>query len=81
MSFSKQLKLLLHPYIFVLKEGKSFTKDCMSYDLMLLQISNEIIKSPKGKQKSDIETIVEAELTNPPGIRTEPQSKICESQT
>lgn len=46
MSFSKQLKLLLHPYVFVLKEGKCFSKDCMSYDLMMLQVSNEIIKSP-----------------------------------
>lgn len=46
MSFSKQLKLLLHPYVFVLKEGKRFTSDCMSYDLLLLQVNNEVIKSP-----------------------------------
>lgn len=47
MSFSKQLKLLLHPYVFVLKEGKGFSKNSMSYDLMMLQVNNEVIKSPK----------------------------------
>lgn len=46
MSFSKQLKLLLHPFVFVLKEGKGISKDSMSYDLMMLQVTNEVIKSP-----------------------------------
>lgn len=54
MSFSKQLKLLLHPYIFVLKEGKEFSSDSMSYDLMMLQINNEIIKSPKNIPVKDL---------------------------
>lgn len=53
MSFSKQLKLLLHPYVFVLKEGKGFSKDSMSYDLMMLQVNNEVIKSPANAPAKD----------------------------
>lgn len=53
MSFSKQLKQLLHPYVFVLKEGKEFSVDCMSYDLMMLQVNNEVIKSPPVTEKED----------------------------
>jgi hypothetical protein len=62
MSFSKQLKQLLHPYVFVLKEGKGFSRDCMSYDLMMLHINNEIIKSPKNDLLKEEENSLQAEL-------------------
>lgn len=51
MSFTKQLKSLLHPYVFILKEGNAFTEDSMSYDLMILQVNDEVIKSPTSKKK------------------------------
>lgn len=60
MSFSKQLKHLLHPYAFVLKEGKTHAQDSLSYDLMLLQIDGEVIKSPA--QFLSAEEIIQNEL-------------------
>lgn len=55
MSFTQQLKNLLHPYAFVLKESDKFKRDSMSYDLMLLQINHETIKSPLGIKKGTSE--------------------------
>lgn len=41
------LKTLLHPYLFVLKEGGEIKKDFLDYSLMMLFIySGETIKSP-----------------------------------
>jgi len=41
------LRLIAHPYLFVLKEGKKIVDDPLDYSLMILFIhSNEIIKSP-----------------------------------
>jgi hypothetical protein len=41
------LKAVLHPHIFVLKEGKEIKKDFLDYSLMMLFIhSGETIKSP-----------------------------------
>ncbi len=62
MSFSKQLKMLLHPYVFVLKEGKGFPNDSMSFDLMMMQIDNEVIKSPANQKKEEESTMSELEL-------------------
>jgi hypothetical protein len=46
------LKTLLHPYIFVLKEGRKINNDYLDYSLMMLHInSTETIKSPKTKLK------------------------------
>jgi hypothetical protein len=37
----------LHPYLFVLKEGTTFHKNCLDYSLLMLQVTNaEIIRSP-----------------------------------
>lgn len=46
--FSKDLKMILHPYAFVLKGGKDYKKDPLDYQLMMLQMScPETIKSPQ----------------------------------
>ncbi|MGE4574625.1 MULTISPECIES: hypothetical protein [Parachlamydia] len=50
--FSKDLKIILHPYIFVLKEGK-IQENMLDYSLMMLQVScPETIKSPSHERKS-----------------------------
>ncbi len=46
--FSNDLRMILHPYAFVLKGGKNFTKNPLDYQLMMLQMScPETIKSPQ----------------------------------
>ena len=41
------LKSILHPYIFVLKEGGKIKKDFLDYSLMMLYLhSTETIRSP-----------------------------------
>lgn len=43
----KELKLILHPFVFVLKEGKEIKQDYLDYSLMMLQVGRpEILKSP-----------------------------------
>ncbi len=40
----------LHPYIFVLKEGKEIHKDFLDYSLLLLQVGQaDILPSPNSK--------------------------------
>lgn len=45
----------LHPYLFVLKEGKSIKEDFLDYSLLMLQVTNhEVIASPpKDREISD----------------------------
>ena len=44
------LKSILHPYIFVLKEGGEIKKDFLDYSLMILFIhSRETIRSPSNE--------------------------------
>lgn len=44
------LKSILHPYIFVLKEGGEIKKDLLDYSLMILFLhSRETIRSPSKK--------------------------------
>ena len=46
---SQDLKLLLHPYIFVLKEGRKINNDFLDYSLLMLQVTcPETIHSPQG---------------------------------
>lgn len=41
------LKSILHPYLFVLQEGKTISNDFLDYSLMMLQVScHEAIRSP-----------------------------------
>lgn len=47
------LKTILHPYLFVLKEGGKIKKDLLDYSLIMLLInSSETIKSPESKLKT-----------------------------
>ena len=59
------LKTLLHPYIFVLKEGRKINKDFLDYSLMMLHInSRETIKSPKTTNKiPPIQSTVDQEIS------------------
>lgn len=45
---NKELKLILHPYIFVLKEGHNIEDDFLDFSLLILQVGRppEILKSP-----------------------------------
>lgn len=48
-----QLRTILHPYIFVLKEGKEINDNFFDYSLMMMLInSNETIRSPAGLRKT-----------------------------
>lgn len=43
----RSLRLIAHPYVFVLKEGREILKNPLDYSLMMLFIhSNEKIRSP-----------------------------------
>jgi hypothetical protein len=46
-SRSKQYDHFLHPYVFVLKEGKEIHKNYLDYSLLLLQVGQaDILPSP-----------------------------------
>lgn len=48
----KDISLLLHPYLFVLKEGKEFQEDYLDYSLHMLMLNcPETIKSPEKRHK------------------------------
>lgn len=43
----KDLKQILHPYMFVLKEGVEFPNDCLNYSLLMLHVNClEVLGSP-----------------------------------
>lgn len=49
---NKDLKQLLHPYLFALKEGPGIKKDFLDYSLLMLQVTSpEIIRSPHRSTK------------------------------
>ncbi len=55
---SKPFEHFLHPFIFVLKEGKEIHKNFLDYSLLLLQVGQaDILYSPHQKQKSYMPTI------------------------
>ncbi len=58
------LKAILHPYVFVLKEGGAIKKDFLDYSLMMLFThSLERIDSPEGGVKSvDTEDRIEDQI-------------------
>lgn len=44
---NKRLKLLVHPYLFVLKEGRNIQGNFLDYNLLMLQIGTpQTIHSP-----------------------------------
>lgn len=44
-----QLSTLIHPFIFVLKEGNGFTKNYMDYSLMMVFVHPQYLKSEEKK--------------------------------
>jgi hypothetical protein len=49
---NRALRLILHPYMFALREGKSIKEDLLDYSLLILQVSSpQIIKSPSKIKK------------------------------
>lgn len=45
----KDLKYILHPYIFVLKENRGIQKDLFDYSLWMMRVgSPETIRAPHG---------------------------------
>lgn len=52
-SRTKPYDHFLHPYVFVLKEGKEIQNDFLDYSLLLLQVGQaDILPSPKKSLKS-----------------------------
>lgn len=46
--FRKDLNQILHPYMFVLKEGNEIAKDLLEYSLLMVSVGNpQTIPSPK----------------------------------
>ncbi len=44
----QDLKQIVHPFMFVLKEGKAIGNDLLDYSLMMLHVNClEVIKTPK----------------------------------
>lgn len=44
---TQDLQILLHPYLFVLKEGKEIRDNYLDYSLLMLRLSaSEVINSP-----------------------------------
>jgi hypothetical protein len=55
MKNNKDLRLLLHPYIFVLREGKKINKNFLDYSLLMLHVNcPEKIKSPDPEQHKPV---------------------------
>lgn len=49
----KNLKLILYPYLFVLKEGREIKHDFLDYSLLMLQVGClETIRSPQPSAKN-----------------------------
>lgn len=47
----ESLKQILHPYVFVLKEGIDIKQDFLDYSLLMLQVTNpEVIPSPHNQK-------------------------------
>lgn len=60
----KDLKYILHPYIFVLKENQGIQKDLFDYSLWMMRVgATETIPSPK--TKTDLSSLIsEFDLIN-----------------
>lgn len=58
------IKTILHPYLFILKEGGQIKNDFLDYSLMMLLInSSETIKSPKTKTNAITNIISRMEIS------------------
>lgn len=66
MPINKDLKLLAHPYVFILKEGSDIQGDFLDYNLLMLQVNcPETIRSPMGYSAKLGNPISEFDLYNP----------------
>jgi len=46
--FSNDLKPMLHPYAFILKEGEEIKEDLLDYSLVMIHVNcREVIKTPR----------------------------------
>lgn len=62
----RTLKAILHPYLFVLKEGGGIKNDFLDYSLMMLLInSSETIKSPHIKKPANAKKVSKMEINIP----------------
>ena len=51
---NEQIKVMLHPYVFVLKEGTKIGDNYLDYSLLMLQITcPEVLPSPFKKRISN----------------------------
>lgn len=49
--YNKDLKLLVHPYVFILREGQTIKRDFLDYNLVMLKVcSPEVLRSPGQKE-------------------------------
>ncbi len=54
----KQFDHLLHPYIFILKEGKEIQRNFLDYTLLLLQVGQpDVLSSPRSPYKASTPNI------------------------
>jgi hypothetical protein len=52
-SRTKKFDHFLHPYVFILKEGKEIQEDFLDYSLLLLQVGQaDVIPSPNTQKTS-----------------------------
>jgi hypothetical protein len=57
-SRTKPFDHFLHPYIFVLKEGKEINQNFLDYSLLLLQVGQtDVLPSPHHSKQSSAVTI------------------------
>lgn len=68
----KDLKYILHPYIFVLKENKGIQSDLFDYSLWMMRVGTpETIRSPQSIEDNigafiDEFDVIRANLNSPP---------------
>lgn len=49
----KTFDQLLHPYVFILKEGREIQEDFLDYSLLLLQVGiSDVLPSPRSPKSS-----------------------------
>ena len=63
---NKDLKPLLYPYLFVLKEGKTISTDLFDYSLMMFHVGKpETLRSPTPLQKLSSKLMKKRKLKSP----------------
>ncbi len=79
---NQQLKLILYPYLFVLKEGMQIRNDYLAYSLMLLQInSREVLSSPAPLLSQENPLILESSFMDQSNNALLPQETLYREPT